>query len=244
MGLPSDRIIGLHAVQAAVQAGRKIDRILVAKGASNARVQALLNECRRRGLPFRMEPREQLDRIAEGGVHQGVVAFAPPKAHVELSDVLAEERPDGLIVLADGVEDPHNLGAIVRSAEAAGAQAVVVPRRRSASVNDAAGKAAAGALERLPLVRTVNINRAIEQVQKAGYWVYGLDERGDQQLWDVDLKGKVAIVVGREGEGLHRLTFERCDGILAIPMAEEGVSSLNVSVAAGVALFEVVRQRR
>lgn len=244
MGLQTDRIIGLHAVQAAIGAGRTIERVLIARGASNPRIQALLDECRRRRLAFRLEPREQLDRIADGGVHQGVIAFAQPKPHVELSDILAEDRADGLIVLADGVEDPHNLGAIVRSAEAAGVQAVVVPRRRSASSSDAAGKAAAGALERLPLVRTVNINRAIEQAQKAGYWVYGLDERGDQQLWDVDLRGKIALVVGREGEGLHRLTFERCDGILSIPMALDGVSSLNVSVATGVALFEVVRQRR
>ncbi len=238
-----NRIIGVHALEAALKAGRAIDHVLVARGAINPRIQALLDACRERGVELRFEARAMLDRAANQGVHQGVVAWAEEKRFTGLSDILAAAGADTLLVLADGVEDPHNLGAILRSAEAAGASALIVPRRRSAPLNETVGKASAGALERLPVVRVTNLNRAIEELKKAEFWVHGLDERGEREIWEADLTGRTALVLGAEGAGLHRLTAERCDSLLRIPM-QGGGASLNVSVAAGVVLFEAVRQRR
>ena len=226
-----------------MDAGRPIDRVVVARGAANPRLQAIIDRCRAKKIPLRFEARAQLDRLSNRGVHQGVIAFAAGKEYADLDDILTSAPDDALLVLTNGVEDPHNLGAIIRTAEAAGSLAVVLPRRRSAPLSDTAGKAAAGALERLPVVRVANLNRAIDDIKKAGFWVFGLDERGDRAVWEADLGGKTAFVLGAEGGGLHRLTAEKCDGLLNIPMLGGG-SSLNVSVAAGVALFEAVRQRR
>ena len=238
-----DRIIGLHAVEAALGAGRPIDRVVITRGAANPRLQAIIDQCRESRIPVRFEARQQLDRLSNRGVHQGVIAYAAGKRYAELDEVLADAPDDAIVVICDGVEDPHNLGVILRSAEAAGATAVIVPRRRSAPLSDVAAKASAGAMERLPVARVTNINRALDDLKKAGFWTYGLDERGDKTIWDVKLKGKVVLVMGAEGEGLHRLTAERCDELLGIPM-QGGAASLNVSVAAGVVLFEAVRQRR
>jgi 23S rRNA (guanosine2251-2'-O)-methyltransferase len=205
-------------------------------------MQALVDACRRNGVPVRFEPRDRLDKEARGGVHQGVVAFGGAREYVELSDVIAEAGPDALIVVTDGVEDPHNLGAVIRSAHAAGAVAVAIPERRSAGMTETVAKAAAGALEFLPVVRVKNVNRALDELKAAEFWVYGLDERGEQTCWETDLRGRVALVLGAEGKGLHRLTAEKCDSLIRIPMQGQ-VASLNVSVAAGIALFEAVRQR-
>ena len=237
-----DRLIGIHAVTAALEAGRPLDRVLIARGAGGPRMQTVIDACRRARTPVRFEPRNLLDKEARGGVHQGVVAFAAARRTLELSDVLEQAGPDALIVVADGVEDPHNLGAIVRSAHAAGAVAIAVPERRSAGMTETVAKAAAGALEFLPVVRVKNVNRTLDELKKAGFWVHGLDERGERTCWETDLKGRVAIVLGAEGKGLHRLTARRCDGLIRIPMQGK-VASLNVSVAAGVVLFEAVRQR-
>ena len=237
-----DRLIGIHAVTAALEAGRPLDRVLIARGTGGPRMQAVIDACRRGGVPVRFEPRNLLDKEARGGVHQGVVAFGAARRTFDLEDVLDDAGPDALVVVVDGVEDPHNLGAIIRSAHAAGAAAIVAPERRSASITDTVAKAAAGALEFLPIARVKNVNRALDELKAASFWVYGLDERGEQTCWETDFKGRVALVLGSEGKGLHRLTAEKCDGLLRIPMAGK-VASLNVSVAAGVALFEVVRQR-
>jgi 23S rRNA (guanosine2251-2'-O)-methyltransferase len=237
-----DRLIGIHAVTAALEAERALDRVLIARGAGGPRMQAVIDACRRNGVPVRFEPRDRLDKEAHGGVHQGVVAFAAARSYVELSDVLAAAAPDALIVVADGVEDPHNLGAIIRSAHAAGAEAIAVPERRSVGMTETVAKAAAGALEFLNVVRVKNVNRTLEELKEAEFWVYGLDERGEQTCWETDLTGRVALVVGAEGKGLHRLTAEKCDRLIRIPMQGK-VASLNVSVATGIALFEAVRQR-
>ncbi len=237
-----DRIIGIHAVEAALASGRSLDRVLIAKGASNQRVQKVVDECRARGLSVRFEPRANLDRLADKGAHQGVVAYGARKAAARIEDLLDDPAENALIVIADGVQDPHNLGAIVRSAHAAGASGVIIPERRAAGLNDTVAKAAAGALEYLPVVKVTNVNRALDELKKAGFWIYGFDERGEQLPWEADLTGKAVLVMGAEGDGLHRVTAEKCDFLLRIPMQGE-VSSLNVSVAAGVALFEAVRQR-
>lgn len=237
-----NRIIGIHAVQALLDAGRAIDRVLIAKGATGQRLQKIIEDCRTRAVSVRFEPRENLDRIADRGVHQGVVAYAAKKSAARLEDLIEQAEPDGVILVADSVQDPHNLGAIVRTAHAAGAVGVIVPERRAAGLTDTVAKAAAGALEYLPVVKVTNINRTLDELKQAGFWIYGFDERGDRTPWEADFQGKTVIVVGAEGSGLHRMTAEKCDFLLRIPMQGE-ISSLNVSVAAGIALFEVVRQR-
>lgn len=237
-----NRIIGIHAVEAVLDAGKPLDRVVVAKGVTNSRLQKIVDGCRARGVPIRFEPRAELDRLADKKAHQGVVAYGRRRAAMRLEDLIEEAPEDALLLVADSVQDPHNLGAIVRSAYAAGAIAVIVPERRAAGLTDTVAKTAAGALEYLPVVKVTNINRALDELKDAGFWIHGFDERGDRAPWEADFKGKTVLVVGAEGSGLHRMTAEKCDFLLRIPMQGE-VSSLNVSVAAGIALFEAVRQR-
>jgi 23S rRNA (guanosine2251-2'-O)-methyltransferase len=190
----------------------------------------------------RFEERAQIDRLAGSREHQGVIALAASRAVVELEDLLALKTERSLIVLLDGVEDPQNLGAIVRTSLAAGASGVVIPERRAAGLTDSVSRASAGALEHLPVARVKNLVRAMEQMKEAGYWLIGLDERGERNYTEADYKTSVGIVLGGEGHGLHELTRKRCDYVVSIPTTGP-VKSLNVSVAAGVVLFEAVRQR-
>lgn len=229
----------------ALEAGRPLDRVLVVRGHHGERLDALVQLARRAGVPVRFEERAQVDRAAGSREHQGVVAFAAAKPAVGLEDLLKAARasPPGLLVLLDGIEDPHNLGAIIRTSLAAGAQGVIVTERRSAGLTDAVGRASAGALAHLPVARVPNLARAMEEVKEAGCWLVGFDERAEKSLTDLDLTGPVGIVLGGEGKGLHELVRTRCDFLASIPTTGP-VRSLNVSVAAGIALFEVVRQRR
>ena len=237
-----NHLAGIHAVEEALVAGRPIDRILVARGQRGDRIQKIVDLARSRGVPVRFEERSQLDRAAGSEHHQGVVAFAASRAAVEIEDLLAEAGTNGLLVLLDGVEDPHNLGAIVRTALAAGASGIVIPERRSAGLTDTVARVSAGALAHLPVARVKNLARALEQLKEANFWVIGLDEHADKSYTEVDYKGRIAIVMGGEGTGLHELVRKRCDFVVSIPMSGP-VGSLNVSVAAGIVLFEVVRQR-
>jgi 23S rRNA (guanosine2251-2'-O)-methyltransferase len=237
---------GFHAVEEALAAGRPLDRIVIARGRHGERVEAIVQQAKSRGVPVRFEDRQQLDRLAGTRDHQGVAALAAAKKSVELEDLIAENAASngqGLLVLLDGVEDPHNLGAIVRSSLAAGAQGVVIPERRAAGLTDTVERASAGALAHLPIARVKNLVRAMEQMKEAGYWLVGLDERAEKTYTDVDLKGSIGLVLGSEGEGLHELTRKRCDFLVSIPTMGP-VRSLNVSVAAGIMLFETIRQRR
>lgn len=218
----------------ALRAARPLERILIAKGAGGARVQEIVDLARRASIPVRFEPRDALERLAGSTAHQGVIALGAAKKYAALEDVPEAAR---LVVVLDGVEDPHNLGAVVRTAHAAGASAVIIPERRAAGLTEVVAKAAAGALEHLPLVRVVNINRALEQLKERGYWIYGLDERGDQDHDRTEYNTPTAIVLGGEGKGLHEQVKKHCDILVRIPMAG-AIASLNVSVAAGVALFE------
>src|SRR5579863_9140209 len=227
-------LVGIHPVREALLAGRPLDRVLVAKGAGGVRLQELLALCRERGIPVRVEPRDRLDRAANGTNHQGVVAFGTAEKYSSIDDTAAS---GGLHVILDGVEDPHNLGAIIRTAHAAGAAAVVIPERRAAGLTDVVARAAAGALAYVPVVRVTNVNRALEDLKKHGYWIYGLDERGEHQYDQVELVQPTALVLGGEGKGLHEQVAKRCDFLVRIPMSG-GVASLNVGVAAGVMLFE------
>ncbi len=233
-------LVGIHPVREAIRAGRPLDRVLIVKGASSPRIQELIDLCRERGIPVRFESREHLDRASGGVAHQGVVGIGSAAEYATLDQTAAG---GGLHVVLDGVEDPHNLGAIIRTAHAAGAAAVVIPERRAAGLTEVAARAAAGALAYLSVVRVVNVSRALEDLKKAGYWIYGLDERGKDEYDKVDFANPAAIVLGAEGKGLHQNVARHCDFLVKIPMSG-GVASLNVSVAAGVVLFEWRKKRQ
>ena len=234
---------GFHAIEEALAAGRALDRIVIARGRHGERVEAVVRLAKSRGVPVRFEDRQQVDRLAGTREHQGIAALVAAKPAVGLEDLLRAKNEHGLLVLLDGIEDPHNLGAIVRTSLAAGAQGVVIPERRAAGLSDTVERASAGALAHLPVARVTNLVRAMEEMKEAGYWLVGLDERAEKSYTEVDLTGPVGIVFGSEGEGLHELTRKRCDFLVSLPTTGP-VRSLNVSVAAGVMLFEVVRQRK
>jgi len=228
---------GIHPVAEALRAKHPLERILVAQGAGGPRMQEIIDMARRASVPVRFEPRNALDRLAGSSAHQGVVAMGAASRYANL-DAAASSQ---LVVVLDGVEDPHNLGAIIRTAHAAGAGAVIIPERRAAGVTDVVAKAAAGALEYLPITRVTNINRALEELKEKGYWIYGLDERGTESYDQAEYAPPTAFVLGSEGKGLHEQVRKHCDVLIRIPMAGK-ISSLNVSVAAGVVLFEWKRR--
>jgi 23S rRNA (guanosine2251-2'-O)-methyltransferase len=235
-------LTGFHAVEEALAAGRALDRIVIARGRHGERVEAVVQLARSKSVPVRFEDRMQIDRLVGTREHQGIAALAAAKPALELEDLLAAKTPQGLLVLLDGIEDPHNLGAIVRTALAAGAHGVIIPERRAVGLTDTVERASAGALAHLPVARVKNLVRAMEEMKEAGYWLIGLDERAEKKYTEADFSGQVGIVLGSEGEGLHELTRKRCDFLVSIPTSGP-VRALNVSVAAGVVLFEVVRQR-
>ena len=240
-----DRLTGIHAVREALEANRPLDSLLVAKGTHGNRIEELVRLARKQDVPVRFEERVQVDRAAGTREHQGVVAFVSSSPVASFYDLLKKRDTSsapGLLVLLDGVEDPQNLGAIVRTSLAAGAQGVVIPERRAAGLTETVARASAGALAHLPVARVTNLSRAMEEMKEAGYWLVGLDERAEQRHTEVDFKVPVGIVLGGEGKGLHALVRERCDFLVSIPTTGP-VRALNVSVAAGVVLFEVVRQR-
>jgi 23S rRNA (guanosine2251-2'-O)-methyltransferase len=230
---------GIHPVREALRAGRPLDKVLIAKGAASPRIQEIIDLCRKSAVPVHFEPRELLDGASKGVSHQGVVAFGAVRSYVELKDVVEGAQ---LIVVLDGVEDPHNLGAIIRTAHAAGANAIVVPERRAAPLTETVSRAAAGALEYLSVVRVTNVSQTLEKLKEKRFWIYGLDERGTEIYDRIDYNAPTAIVLGGEGKGLHPGVQKHCDVLVRIPMAGE-VSSLNVSVAAGVVLFEWRRRQ-
>jgi len=241
-----DKLTGIHAVKEALEAQRPIDRIAIAKGRQDTRIEEIVQLARQQSIPVRFEDRMQLDRLANSKDHQGVVALAAARAAATLDDILSGANHArgqlGLIILLDGVEDPHNLGAIVRTALAVGAHGVVIPERRAAGLTDTVARSSAGALAHLPVAKVTNLARAMEELKEAGYWLVGLDERADKVYTEVDYTSPVGIVLGSEGQGLHELTRKRCDFVVSLPTTGP-VKSLNVSVAAGVVLFEALRQR-
>jgi 23S rRNA (guanosine2251-2'-O)-methyltransferase len=244
-----DRLTGIHAVREALEAGRAFDRIVIAKGRQDTRIEEIVQVARRQNVSVRFEDRGQLDRLADSKDHQGIVALVAARSAGTLDEILdaanagAGRGEKGLIVLLDGVEDPHNLGAIIRTSLAAGAHGVVIPERRAVGLTDTVARASAGALAHLPVAKVTNLARTMEDLKEAGYWLVGLDEHGDKNYTEVDYRSPVGIVLGGEGKGLHELTRKRCDFVVSLPTVGP-VKSLNVSVAAGVVLFEAIRQRR
>ena len=245
-------IYGIHAVEQALAAGRPLERLLVARGRGGRRVQEAVSAARAANIPVRLVSRSELDRLAGSPDHQGVAALAGAKRYADLEDLIAQaqplqgepsERAPALFLLLDGVEDPRNLGALLRTASCTGVDGVILPERRAAGITPAAEKVSAGASEHVSVARVTNLGRALERLKQAGCWLVGLDERAPQVFTEVDYSGPLGLVLGGEGKGLHEHVRAKCDFVVSIPTVG-AIRSLNVSVAAGVVLYEVVRQRR
>ena len=243
-GVKTDLIVGRNAVLEALQSGRAIDSVWVARGDRSGSIGKILHLCREKGIVVKDVDEKKLSFSCGHANHQGVAAFAAAHEYADVEDIFALAASRGeapFILVCDEVEDPHNLGAILRSAEAAGAHGVIIPKRRSASLSYAVAKTSAGAIEYIPVARVPNIPALLEDLKKRGVWIYAADMDG--QLWcDTDFGGAVALVIGSEGRGVGRLVKERCDFTVSLPMHGK-VNSLNASVAAGILLFEVARQR-
>jgi 23S rRNA (guanosine2251-2'-O)-methyltransferase len=245
-----DVLYGLHPVEEAIRAGvRQIDHISVARereARRDPRFEAVLELCRQANIRVTAEPRDQLTRHVKTDTHQGIVAFLRERKFLALEDLLnaPPRSASGHFFLAlDGVEDPHNLGALLRSADGAGIDGVIVPERRSAPLSGVVAKTSAGASEHARIAQVVNITRSLEAMKKRNIWIVGLDERGTPDYMDFDFRQDCCLVLGSEGSGLHELVKRTCDHLLRIPMAGS-VSSLNVSVAGAVVMYEAARQRR
>ena len=244
-------LYGLHPVEEALKAGRRrFDQVIVARERHDDRLARLVEACRQAGVRVRSEAREQLTQLAATPAHQGVVALVRPQESLAIEDLYdplpslpGASRSPRLLLALDGVEDPQNLGALLRVADGAGVDGVVLTERRAAPLSPVAVKASAGATEHLRIARVVNLVRALEDLKRQNLWIIGLDERGQTDYDRFDLTGDCVLVLGREGAGLHDLVRRTCDHLLRIPMAG-GVSSLNVSAAGAVVLYEAFRQRR
>ena len=237
-------VYGLHAVEEALKArGGSFEYVAIFRERRDAKLQRIVEAARSAGVPVRFMSRDELTKLAKSPTHQGVAAVVKGKTYADLENVLEQRKSEHLfLVVLDGVEDPHNLGAIVRTALAAGAHGVVIPERRAAGLTDTVARSSAGALAHLPVAKVTNLARAMEELKEAGYWLVGLDERSDKAYTEVDYTTPVGIVLGSEGQGVHELIRKRCDFVVSLPTSGP-VKSLNVSVAAGVVLFEALRQR-
>jgi 23S rRNA (guanosine2251-2'-O)-methyltransferase len=232
---PSKRLLlGIHPVREALRAGRPLEKVAIAKGAAGPRVQEVIDLCREKTVPVRFETKESLDRVAAGISHQNVIGFGAAHDYAELGEILEGSR---LLVVLDAVEDPHNFGAIIRTAHAAGADGIIVGERRSAPLTETVERAAAGALAYLRVARVTNISQTLERLKERGFWIYGFDERGQETYHSVQYTPPSVFVLGGEGKGIHQAVQKHCDVLVRIPMAGP-VSSLNVSVACGVVLFD------
>ena len=238
-------IEGRNAVIEAFRSGKTIDKLYVLDGCQDGPIMTIKREAKKQDTLVKYVAKERLDQMSETGKHQGVIAIAAAYEYAEVEDMLAAAREKGeapFLFLLDNIEDPHNLGAIIITANLAGAHGVIIPKRRSVGLTAVVGKASAGALEYLPVARVSNITAAIDTLKKAGVWIYGTAAEGSTTLYKADLKGAAAIVIGNEGEGMSRLVSERCDFKVSIPM-KGSISSLNASAAAAILLYEAVRQR-
>ena len=236
-------IEGKNAVGEAVRSGRTIDKLFCLE--SDRSLAALAAKAKDGGAVIVKCDRRKLDSMSETGVHQGIIAFVAAHDYASLDDIFARAEESGrppLIVVCDEISDPHNLGAIIRSAESAGAHGVIIPKRRNAGLTGVVAKAASGAIEHIPIVRVTNISATLEELKKRGVWVYGTGIGASASLYETDLTGSSAIVIGSEGDGMGRLVSESCDVIMNIPMLGK-TQSLNASAAAAVVLFESLRQR-
>ncbi len=237
------KIEGRHAIAEALEAGKTIDRLIVRKGIKDAEGNRLIDEAKARGVKVQFRDKEALDRESRDGRHQGFIADITDFVYCSLDDILSYAAETGrppFIVILDGIEDPHNLGSIIRVAECAGVHGIIIPARRSVTVNETVIKVSAGAANYMRVAKVTNCNDAIKELKSRGVWVYCADMDG-QEMTKTDLTGAAAVVIGGEGAGVHRLIRENCDGVVSIPMFGK-INSLNASVAAGVIIYEKIRQ--
>lgn len=237
-------IIGRNAVAEALKSGRAIDSLLVAKGERGGSVGKIIAQCRDKGIVVKETDRRKLDKICEGENHQGVAAWAAVHDYSNVEDILNNARSkneDPFVIICDEIEDPHNLGAIIRTADACGAHGIIIPKRRGVALTYAVGKVSAGAVEYVPVARVANLPAVIDELKEKGFWIYGADMNGtsfDKQ----DYSGSVALVIGSEGKGIGRLVKDKCDFIVSLPMKGK-INSLNASVAAGILMYEIAKHR-
>ena len=240
-----DILVGRNAVSEALRSGRTIDKVFAASGDTDHGLRRLCSQAKQAGAVISMTDRRKLDQMAAGGAHQGIIAYAAAHTYATVDEILQRAADQGrtpLLVICDEIVDPHNLGAIIRTAECAGAHGVVIPKRRSAGLTAVVAKTSAGAVAHVPVARVPNIPALLKDLKKQGVWVFGTAADGTTALYDADLKGPAAIVIGSEGDGMTRLAAENCDFLVSIPMRGK-LNSLNASAAAAILLYEAVRQR-
>ncbi len=243
--METEWIIGRHAVYESLRSGRSIDRVLLAEGVQKKGIKEILDYLQREKIPYQWVPRVRLDQLSQGGNHQGIMALVAAYRYHQIEDclALAEERKQlPFLLLLDGIEDPHNLGSILRTADAAGVHGVVIPKRRAVGLTSTVAKTSAGAIEYVPVVRVTNLNRLVDDLKKQGIWIVGSDGKAEQSYDQVDYDMPVALVIGNEGTGISQLLKKKCDFLVRLPMHGQ-VSSLNASVAAGILMYEIVRGR-
>jgi len=237
-------IIGRNPVLEVLKTEKEIEKIYIAKGELKGSIKKIINIAKDKNIVIQYVDKKKLNQIAQGVNHQGVAALVTPYDYTSIDDILNKARETNkppFIVILDGIEDPHNLGAIVRTAECAGVHGIIIPKRRAASVTETVYKSSAGAVEHMLIAKVSNISTTIDRLKKEGLWIYGADAAGENYYFDTDLKGPVALVIGSEGKGLSKLVKEKCDFLIKIPMFGK-VSSLNASNAASILIYEVVRQ--
>lgn len=240
-----DIVEGRNAVIEALRAGRMIDKIFIQKGETDKTLGHIASKAREAGIVVVDADRRKLDSMSQTHAHQGVIALTAVREYCTVSDILDIAREKGeppFVIVCDEISDPHNLGAVIRTAEAAGAHGIIIPKRRSAGVTSIVDKTSAGAAEHMAVARVSNLSAALQELKDAGVWIYGTAAEGLSPLWKTDLNGPICIVIGSEGDGISRLVRENCDFLVSIPMKGK-VSSLNASAAAAVLIYEVLRQR-
>ncbi len=245
MGYHEFTIEGRNAVLEAFRSGKTIDRLFVLDGCQDGPVLTIKREAKKQDTLIRYVDKERLDQLSETGKHQGVIAYAAAYDYAEVEDILnaAKEKNEApFIILLDNIEDPHNLGAIIRTAHQAGAHGIIIPKNRAVGLTATVARTSAGALNYLPVAKVTNLSKTIEDLKKEGLWFAAADMDG-QEMYDANLTGPIGLVIGSEGEGVSRLVKEKCDFIVSIPMKGQ-IDSLNASVAAGVLCYEIVRQRK
>ena len=243
--IKNDTIEGRNAVIEALRAGRPIDKVYIAKGDVDKALGHIASKARERGIVVVEADRRKLDFMSQTHAHQGVIALAAVRDYCEISDILAlaqERQEPPFVIVCDEISDPHNLGAIIRSAECAGAHGIVIPKRRSAGLTAIVDKSSAGAAEHMSIARVPNIPAAIKELKANGLWIYGTAADGQTDLWHTDFSGAVALVIGSEGDGMGRLVKENCDYVVSLPMKGQ-VGSLNAAAAAAIVMYEVLRQK-
>ena len=243
--LYEDKIEGRNSVLEALRSNRTINKILVTRGNREGSINKIIALAREKRIVITEVMKQKLDSISDTGVHQGVIAFVSPIKYVDVNDILDEADRRGeapFIIILDEIEDPHNFGAILRTANAVGVHGVIIPKRRSVGATAVVSKASAGAIEYVKVARVANISSTIDFLKEQGVWIYGIEANGDSKFYEEDLKGAIAIVIGSEGKGIGRLITSKCDFLMNIPMKGE-ITSLNASVAGAVVMYEVLKQR-